>query len=166
MTPSQLGRAAFLARFGGVYEHSPWIAEQVFDRGLTPRQDTADGLAREMRDIVDLAGREPQLTLLRAHPDLAGKLAVAGDLTAASKGEQAGAGLDQCSADEFTAFQTLNEKYKAKFGFPFILAVRGYQRGEILEIFRRRLDHDVEAEFEEALAQVHRIAKIRLEDLI
>jgi OHCU decarboxylase len=163
--PTELSQEKFLAVFGGVYEHSPWIAEQVFERGLTPVQDTAEGLAAELRDIVEVSGRDPQLVLLRAHPDLAGKLALAGDLTAESTGEQAGAGLDHCTAAEFETFQSLNDRYKEKFGFPFILAVRGYHRTEILEIFKVRVENDLEVEFAEALSQVHRIALLRLEQI-
>ncbi len=158
-------RDAFIAKFGGVYEHSPWIAAQVFDRGLTAAQDNAAGLAAEMRDILEITGREAQLALLRAHPDLAGKLAVAGELTASSTAEQAGAALDQCSPAEFDAFQALNARYMEKFGFPFILAVRGYHRGDILEIFKRRIGNDPDDEFDEAVRQVHRIARLRLDQL-
>jgi OHCU decarboxylase len=160
--PTEMSPEKFLAVFGGVYEHSAWIAEQVFERGLTRFQDSVAGLAAEMRDVVEASGREPQLALLRAHPDLAGKLALAGELTADSLGEQAEARLDQCSAAEFEAFQNLNKRYKEKFGFPFILAVRGYHRAQILEIFKTRVENDLQDEFDEALSQVHRIALLRL----
>lgn len=160
--PSRMTRDEFVAAFGGVYEYSAWIAGAVWDRGLDSRHDTAAALAAEMRDVVELAGREPQRALLRAHPDLAGKLAVAGKLTGESGSEQSSAGLDQCTEDEFAEFQRLNEAYGARFGFPFILAVSGYRRVEILENFRARVDNDSDAEFEEALHQVHRIAAIRL----
>ncbi len=160
--PSRMTREDFVAAFGGVYEHSAWIAEAAWDRGLDSRHDTAAALAAEMRDVVEVAGREPQLALLRAHPDLAGRLAVAGDLTDDSSSEQSSAGLDQCTQEEFAEFQRLNEAYGARFGFPFILAVSGYGRAEILENFRTRVDNDTEAEFAEAVAQVHRIAAIRI----
>ncbi len=160
--PSRMTRDEFVAAFGGVYEHSAWIAEAVWDRGLDSRHDTAASLAAEMRDIVELAGREPQLALLRAHPDLAGKLAVAGALTEESGSEQSSAGLDQCTEDEFEEFQRLNGLYGGRFGFPFILAVSGHRRAAILENFHARVDNDAEAEFDEALRQVHRIARIRL----
>ena len=163
--PSALARNAFLDLFGGVYEHSQWIAATAFDRGLDENYDTAEALAAEMVDVIALAGREPQLSLLRAHPDLAGKLALAGDLTAESTNEQAGAGLDQCSQEEFAEFQKLNERYKVQFGFPFILAVRGRGRAEILDNFRARVDNDEDEEFAEALAQVHRIAYSRLRQI-
>jgi ureidoglycolate lyase len=156
-------RDAFVARYGGVYEHSPWIAEALWDSGGVP--DGQDGLAGAMAARVEAAGEEAQLALLRAHPDLAGKLAVRGELTAASTSEQAGAGLDQCTPEEFDAFQRLNEAYKARFGFPFILAVKGYDRAGILNAFRHRVGNDRAAEFREALDQVHRIARLRLQAL-
>jgi OHCU decarboxylase len=99
---------------------------------------------------------------MRAHPDLAGKTALAGELTADSNEEQSKAGLDQCTADEFERFQTLNVAYKEKFGFPFIMAVRESSRADILEAFARRLDNDYELEFETALQEIHKIARLRL----
>jgi OHCU decarboxylase len=162
-SPMTLDRDAFVARFGGVYEHSPWIAEWAFDAGLTAEADTAEGLAGLLRAQAEAGGADRQMALLRAHPDLAGKLAVAGELTAASTSEQAGAGLDACTAAEFERFQTLNAAYREKFGFPFIVAVAGYHRTEILEIFERRLGNQRDREIREALDQVHRIALIRLQ---
>lgn len=163
--PSRLGRERFLEVFGGVYERSPWIAEAACDRGLGDPHDSAEGLAAELRDVVELAGPGPQLALLRAHPDLAGKLALAGGLTRESGAEQAGAGLDRCTAEEFERFQSLNESYKSRFGFPFILAVGGRGRAEILAAFERRVENGDEEEFAEALEQVHRIALLRLKQI-
>lgn len=163
--PTSLPREQFVATFGRVYEHSPWIAESLFDRGLTAAHETLDGLALAMREIVEAGGAERQLALLRAHPDLAGKLAVAGELTAESRGEQAGAGLDQCSPAEFARFQELNGRYMQRFGFPFILAVKGKKRAEILAAFEARVGNDPAVEFRTALDQVHRIAHLRLQDL-
>ncbi len=163
--PSRLDRNAFVAVFGGVYEHSPWIAEAAWDGGLTAAHDDSRSLHGVLSAIVDAAPKDAQLTLLRAHPDLAGKLAVRGELTAESTGEQAGAGLDQCTPAEFEDFQRLNERYKESFGFPFILAVKGRNRAEILENFRSRVDNPADVEFAEALAQVHRIAELRLNDI-
>ena len=160
--PSRMTRDDFVATFGGVYEHSPWIAEAVWDRGLDSRHGAAKALAAEMRDVVALAGREPQLALLRAHPDLAGRLAVAGRLSEESGAEQSSSGLDQCTKAEFAEFQRLNEAYRARFGFPFIRAARGRHRAEILEIFRSSVGNDAPGECKEALAQVHRIALTRL----
>lgn len=149
--------------FGGVYEHSPWVAERVPPEGLAGAPDIAAALAGAMRRVVDGAGGDEQLALLRAHPDLAGRLGVGEGLTEASEGEQASAGLDRCTPGEFEEFQQLNTRYRERFGFPFILAVRGRSRGEILEAFRRRVGNDRDDEFAEALEQVHRIARLRLE---
>ncbi len=148
----------------GIYEHSPWVAERIDPAVISVGADVVASLATAMRNIVDNAGEDLQLALLRAHPDLAGRLAVGEALTDASAGEQAGAGLDRCSPEEFEEFRSLNDRYKEKFGFPFILAVRGRARSEILRIFRQRVDNDRRAEFTEALEQVHRIARLRLED--
>ncbi len=149
----------FVQRFAGVYEHSPWVAEAAAEGGGPHDPATA------LREAVEAAPKERQLALLRAHPDLAGKLALADNLTDASSAEQRGAGLDCCSSAELAAFQGLNARYQERFGFPFILAVRGHDRASILEQFRRRVDNDPEAEFRTALDQVHRIAVLRIADL-
>jgi 2-oxo-4-hydroxy-4-carboxy-5-ureidoimidazoline decarboxylase len=115
---------------------------------------------------VDAAGEAPQLKLVRAHPELAGKAAVRGELTAESTREQAGAGLDQCSPEEFARLQSLNTRYNEKFGFPFILAVRGYDRHGIIDAFAKRVDNDHATELRASLEQIHRIAGFRLHDLI
>ena len=116
-----------------------------------------------MADCVDNASRERQLTLIRAHPDLAGKAQIAGELTAESTSEQASAGLGQCTREEYERFQTLNERYRRKFGFPFVMAVRDSSRGEILAAFERRLENGYETEFESALVEIHEIARLRLQ---
>ncbi len=159
MTSYTSDRSSFVDRYGGIYERAPWVAEAVWDSGGAI--DDPQALTGVMRLAVDHAGETRQLTLLRAHPDLAGRVAV-GALTAASAGEQSGAGLDQCSPEEFAAFHHLNDAYKDKFGFPFILAVKGHDRHSILAIFRHRIENDRETEFAEALSQVHRIAELRL----
>ena len=164
-SPHTMDRASFVERFGGVYEHSPWIAEAAYDRGLTAETDEPEKLAAAMAAALASADREAKLALIRAHPDLAGRAAIAGDLTQSSKSEQAGAGLDRCAPEEFRRFQELNEAYKAKFGFPYILAVSGRNRQEILENFESRIGSDPEAEFEEALRQIDRIALIRIRAL-
>ncbi|MHA1527780.1 MAG: 2-oxo-4-hydroxy-4-carboxy-5-ureidoimidazoline decarboxylase [Alphaproteobacteria bacterium] len=163
LPPGALNRKKFLARYGGVYEHSPWIAGATWDEGAAV--DDVETLAEAMAARAEAAGQEAMLALLRAHPDLAGKLAVRGELTAESSSEQAGAGLDRCSPDEFEEFQRLNDAYKARFGFPFILAVKGHDRATILDAFRRRAGNDRASEFREALDQVHRIARNRLQAL-
>ena len=159
-------RDAFIERFGGVFEHSPWIAAGAFDASLPEDATTATGLHRAMCAVFRAASREQQFDVIRAHPDLAGRLARAGELTAESTGEQASAGLDRCTPDEFARFQTLNDAYREKFDFPFIMAVKGRSRSEILAAFEARVDNDADTEFGEALAQIERIALLRLQDLL
>jgi len=154
-------KRAYLRRFGGVYEHSEWVAEKAFEMGPPAPED----LPAVMRQIVEDEGEAAQLVLLRAHPDLAGKLAKTGALTNESTSEQASAGLDQCTDEEFAEFTDLNARYKERFGFPYILAVRGRHRTEILDNFRSRVDNPPEVEFREALDQVHQIAALRFEAL-
>ncbi|UEM05979.1 allantoate amidohydrolase [Skermanella rosea] len=163
--PADRAATDFVTRFGGVFEHSPWVAETAL--AADPAIAFADipALHAGMCAAVRAAGRDRQLALLRAHPDLAGKLAVAGGLTADSASEQAGAGLDRCTPEEFERLQVLNDSYKEKFGFPFIIAVRGLTRADILEAFEHRIDNTPEQEFETALAQVERIALLRLHQL-
>lgn len=156
-------RDAFVARFGGIYEHSPWVAQRLCDRGEAASPQSPKDLAGPMAAVVEAADHNLQLQLLRAHPDLAGKLAKSGELTADSTEEQASAGLDQCTEAEFQEFTDLNATYRHKFGFPFILAVRGRSRVEILENFRARVGNETATEFRTALDQVHQIAKLRLE---
>jgi len=163
--PSHMTQEDFMDVFGGVYEHTPWIAEAVYAAGLTGSQDTVAGLHDSLRTNVDDADDEKKLALLRAHPDLAGKLAISGELTADSTSEQASAQLDKCTPEEFAEFQSLNDRYKEAFGFPYILAVRGRNRQEILKNFRSRVDNTPDTEFAEALKQVHRIALLRIEAL-
>ena len=159
-------RAAFVARYGGVFEHSPWIAEAAWDAGLPPDADTATGLHRALCAALAPAEHEQKLALLRAHPSLAGRLALAGGLTAASTAEQASAGLDCCTPGELARFQLLNMIYEAKFGFPFIMAVRGVPRRTVLVAFGQRVGNDAETEFATALQQVEQIALLRLRDLL
>lgn len=155
--------ADFVSRYGGIYEHSPWVAEEAApDAAAT---DKLDRIAEIMADCVDNASTERQLALIRAHPDLAGKAQIAGELTRDSSAEQASAGLDQCSAEEYDRFQSLNELYREKFGFPFVVAVRGSSRAEILEVFSRRLDNNAATEFEAALSEIHQIAQLRMKAL-
>lgn len=151
----------FVERFGGIYEHSPWVAEEVAAEAIAA-EDPAE-IASLMVECVDNASRDRQLALIRAHPDLAGKAQIAGALTADSTAEQASAGLDQCSAAEYAQFQDLNSRYKKKFGFPFVMAVRASSRAEILAAFARRLENDAATEFETALQEIHKIAELRLQ---
>jgi 2-oxo-4-hydroxy-4-carboxy-5-ureidoimidazoline decarboxylase len=164
--PSRMSREAFVERFGGVFEHSAWIAEATWDAGLSPHQDSAAGLLAAMLETLRRAPRERKLALIQAHPDLAGRLAVQGELTAASSAEQASAGLDRCTPEEYERFRALNDQYRVKFGFPFIMAVRGRTRREILAAFEDRLANDPLREFETALEQIERITRFRLKALL
>lgn len=166
MQPSMMGREAFLAAFGGVFEHSPWIAERAFDDEMGPAHDTAVGLHNALARKFRVASADERLGVLNAHPDLAGKLAAAKRLTAESTAEQASAGLDALTDDERRMFQALNARYTEAFGFPFIIAVKGLNKAEILAAFQRRIEHDRETEFAEACRQVERIALLRLQDLL
>ncbi|KVE29524.1 OHCU decarboxylase [Burkholderia singularis] len=154
---------AFVAALSGIFEHSPWVAIAV---ARARPFDSADALHRAMTQAVDAAGEARQLALIRAHPELAGKAAVSGELTAESTREQSGAGLDRCTQQEFDTLQRLNREYREKFGFPFILAVRGYDRRGIIENFSSRVAHSRDRELRESLAQIYRIARFRLDDLI
>ena len=160
--PSMLDRDAFVAHFGDIYEHSPWVAELTWDAGLSAAQDTPDGLADAMSRCLVNAPTERQLEVIRAHPDLAGKAAKTGELTDDSTKEQAGAGLDQCTAEEYERFHRYNEAYKERFGFPFVMAVKGSDRHKILAAFETRLDHSPEEERRTAIEQINRIAWLRL----
>lgn len=153
--------AEFIDRFGGIYEHSAWVAKDVAAEAVAT--DDLSEIASLMAECVDNAAAERQLALIRAHPDLAGKAQVAGELTAESTAEQASAGLDQCSVEEYAQFQDLNTRYKEKFGFPFVLAVRCKSRAEILAAFAARLENDAATEFETALQEIHKIAELRLQ---
>lgn len=158
-----LSRDAFIDRFGGIYEHSAWVAEQAFDHGVD--DGSVDALASVMATMVDNASEAQKLKLIRAHPDLAGKAAIAGELTEDSTDEQASAGIDKCTAEEFASFQEFNGRYRDKFGFPFVMAVRDSNRHEILAAFDRRLQNDPAQEFATAIAEIHKIARLRLQSL-
>ena len=156
--PSTLTHDAFIARFGPVYEASLWVAEAVWPAAARGALDDLPTLAQAMRAAVEDAPRPRKLDLIRAHP----QLAVAGRMAEASVREQRGAGLDQCAPDELQAFRRLNAAYLERFGHPFIIAVAGLSRGEILAAFERRLENDAETEFATAMEQIHRIAGFRL----
>ena len=164
-TPSALDKEAFVKRFGGVYEHSPWVAEAAWEQHTSPDFDTVQGLHSIMRAIVEASGEAQQRILIDEHPDLAGKAAAAGALTAESTTEQASAGLDQCTPAELAQFTQYNDAYKARFGFPFIMAVRNSDRHQILAAFAARLNHSPAEELAEALRQIHQIALWRLQEL-
>lgn len=163
--PSAMSEDGFVDTYGGIYEHSPWVARQTWRRGLDESHDTVEGLAAAMAATVDAADEDARLALIRAHPDLAGRAAVAGRLTEASSREQAGAGIDQCTQQEYERFRDLNTAYKRQFGFPFVMAVKGSNRHAILAAFKERLENDYADELERAIAEIHRIARFRLEGL-
>ena len=166
MTLWELNRitpAAFATALGGIFERSPWVAE----RASTARPfGSIAALHAAMLDVVDNAPEEKRLALIRAHPELAGKAAIRGELTADSTMEQSGAGLSQCTAEELARLTALNAAYNAKFGFPFVLAVRGYDRAGILHEFERRIHGDRDTEFDEALQQIGKITRSRLDALL
>jgi len=158
-----LDRRAFVERLGGIVEHTPWIADAPW-----PGRPYAsvDALHAAMVAALMAAPIETQLAVIRGHPELAGKAAIRGEMTQESKLEQGGAGLTQCSPQEFTRLTALNRAYKAKFGFPFIIAVKGLDRAAIINRFEARLVHDRSTEFDEALAQISRISRLRLEAML
>ena len=163
--PSTLTKPQFVEKFGGIFEHSPWIAERAYEREMGPAHDSAIGvhslLAAEFRKAND----EERLGVLRAHPDLAGKLAAARRLTAESTEEQASAGLDALTDEEREKFTSLNEAYTQKHGFPFIIAVKDHTKSQIIAQFETRIHNDSATELATACKQVERIAELRLKDM-
>jgi 2-oxo-4-hydroxy-4-carboxy-5-ureidoimidazoline decarboxylase len=158
-----LDQAAFTAALGAVFEHSPWVAERAWARRPFANVTL---LHQAMCAEVEAAPPAAKMALLRAHPQLAGRAAIRGELTEASTREQQGAGLDQCTPEEFARLTELNAAYETKFGFPFIVAVRGHTRASILELIARRLLNTPVEEHDEALHQVFRIARFRLEAMM
>lgn len=152
-----------MARFGGVYEHSPWVAEEAWRE--RPFRSLPE-LYAVMERAVNAASDERKMELIRAHPDLAGKAAVAGELTPESDREQASAGLDRLSPEEFEAFTEKNRLYREKFGMPLIFCVREHTKESILKEAEERLGNSKEQEIETALAEISKIARLRLEDLV
>lgn len=154
---NQVDESQFVDELGNIYEESPWVAEQVAsDRPF----ETVDALQTAMQDAVDSASREQKLELLGAHPDLGDQTGI----TDASQQEQASAGLDQLTPEQYDAFERLNERYREKFGFPFIMAVKGASPSEIRDAMEFRVEQSEEAEFQTALAEVHTIASLRLDE--
>ena len=156
---NKLSKAEFISTFGNIFEKTEWIAEKCYE--LKPYNDI-DELVSKMVNIFENTKKENHLKILKSHPDLA----VARELTEDSKKEQKGANLNQCTEEEFIEFKKLNEQYKKKFGFPFIIAVKGKNKGEILNNFRQRITNDINSEFEEAKKQVKKIASFRLIEII
>lgn len=160
---NQCDEARFIELLGGIFEHSPWVAELVHDRRPFASRDE---LHEVMSAAVRQAPRFQRMSLLCSHPELAGREAESNELTHESRREQKGAGLDQCSARELEKIRYLNRAYRDKFEFPFIIAVTGLDKYAIIEAMERRLDNESVAEFESALVEVEKIARIRLHALI
>lgn len=158
-----LAREAFVARLGGIFEHSPWVAERA--AGARPFTDVG-ALHAAMAAAMRAASHDQQLALLRAHPELAGKAMVTKTLTADSTNEQSRSGLTNCSAEEFAQLQALNAAYNKKFGWPFILAVKHLDRATIIRIFAERLELSAADEFEACLANIEKITRWRLDDQV
>src|SRR5690606_29275442 len=164
--PSRMGEAEFVERFGGVFEHSPWIAERAYRMEHGFAHDTAGGLHNALARAFRSATPEERLGVLKAHPDLAGKLAAARRLTPESTAEQASAGLDALTDEERAIFSDLNTRYVEKFGFPFIIAVKDNTKDSILAAFHKRIENSRAEEFATACKQVERIAYLRLKDIL
>jgi len=158
---NKLSRSEFVEIFANIFEKTKWIAEKLYNQ--KPFNNFKD-LCSKMLGIFETAGKETQLKILEAHPDLADKVTV-NLLTSNSRSEQSNAGLDQCSEEEFNEFKNLNDRYKKKFGFPFILAVKGKNKLEIFNNFRHRISYDINVEFNEAKKQVKKIASLRLNEI-
>ena len=158
-----LDAPAFNQLLGGIFEHSPWVAERVLHQRPFA---SIQALHAAMVAAIEAEGFDAQLKLIRAHPELAGKAVVRGELTEESNREQSGAGLDRCTLPEFAELQNLNTRYNQKFGFPFIVAVRGHTRHSIIALMAQRLDNNAQAEQSECLQQIYKIGQFRLEDLL
>ena len=165
LQPSSLSRDHFIAAFADIYEHSPWVAAAAYDQGQVSELDDIETLHARMSEVLLSADHARQLALINAHPDLAGKAAVQGQLTESSTNEQAGAGIQECTPEEFQRFTELNEAYKTRFAFPFIMAVKGSNRHQILAAFETRIHNPADAEFACALAEINKIALFRLQAL-
>jgi len=161
-----MSEAEFVSTFEAIYEHSPWVAQRTWQAGISEAADSVEVLAQLFETTFLNAGSDEQLQVILAHPDLAGKAAIKGELTEDSTNEQASAGIDQCSAAELAQFEEFNKRYKAQFNFPFIKAVKGSNRYEILAAFKERLNNDAKTEFATALAEINKIARFRLSSIV
>jgi 2-oxo-4-hydroxy-4-carboxy-5-ureidoimidazoline decarboxylase len=162
-TLNTLSQEEFTAALGTIYEHSPWFAQRAAaKRPFKDLQQLQDAMANEVRN----APQQERLDLILAHPELAGKAAVRGELTEESTREQKGAGLDQCSPEEFAQLQELNRRYREKFGFPFVVAVKGHTRQSILKNMAERIENGRDAEEKECIEQIIRIGGFRLADIV
>ena len=158
---NKLSQSEFIKVFANIFENSTWIAEELYEQKPF---DNFDELSSKILDIFDNASKKKQLIILNAHPDLADKTKIS-SLTPDSRKEQINVGLDQCTEEEFKEFKSLNEKYKKKFGFPFIYAVKNKSKNEILSNFRQRVTYDISVEINEAIKQVKKIASLRLNEI-
>jgi len=160
--PSEMSAEEFVDTFGALYEHSAWIAARTYESGVNKNWNNLDGLAQALCITLEQASKDEKLALIRAHPDLAGKAAAAGTLTDESNDEQSSAGLDQCSIEELQRFHSLNDAYKIKFEFPFIMAVKDSNRHLILAAFEQRMHNSRAVEFNTAIGEINKIARLRL----
>ncbi len=165
LDPSEMSHEEFTETFGPVFEHATWVAERVWEDGVEFRHDTVSGMHAAMCNEIRQADEDEQLALLRAQPELAVRIGTGPAPGGHARAEQHGAGLDRCSEAEFEAFQQLMRAYREKFGFPFVLAVRGYQRKQVLDLLRARLEHEAGEEFQAALHQVMKIGLFRLQEI-
>ncbi len=156
---NKLDKAEFISTFGNIFEKTEWIAERCYE---SKPYNNLDQLVSKMMEIFENTEKKRHLEILNSHPDLA----VEKKLTDDSKNEQKNANLNQCTNEEFVEFKKLNEEYKKKFGFPFIIAVKGKNKEEILNNFRQRITNNINSEFEEAKKQVKKIANFRLSEII
>ena len=163
VTLSAAPKKEFVATLGGIFEHTRWIAERAYERRPFA---SVDALHAAMLGVLAAAPREAKLALICAHPELAGKEAAAGTMTADSVGEQAAAGLDRCSPDELARLRAGNAAYREKFGFPFVMAVKARSRQEILATLAERTGNTREAEFARCLDEIGKIARLRLDALL
>ena len=161
-TAAALDRDAFVARYGSLFEHSPWVAEAAYDAGPFPDREQ---LLAALTAAMDAAPRERQLALIRAHPDLAGRAAIEGSLTPDSRREQSSAGLERLTPEQYEAFTRTNAAYRERFGFPFVICAREHDRESILAAAETRLRHEPGDEVAIALGEIAKIARLRLEDL-
>jgi len=160
--PETVEQEAFVERYGSLFEHSPWVAEEAYQRG--PFADR-EALAQALELAMYAAPRERQLELVRAHPDLAGRAAVEGTLTTSSQREQAAAGLDRLTPGEYETFTRTNAAYRERFGFPFVVCAREHTKESILRTAADRLRNDPDKEVGIALQEIAKIARLRLKDL-
>ena len=160
---SRLSREEFVRRLGGAFEDSPWVAERAWER--RPFADFEE-LRGALLDEMYAAPREEQVALIKAHPDLAGKAAIEGELTPESTGEQASAGLDRLSVEEYEEFTRMNRDYHERFGLPMVICVREHDKESILRFAGERLENSTEQEIDTALGEISKIATLRLRDLI